>query len=87
VEKKYGRGEKSGHLGLLIAGPIFSAVAVPAVFAQLESQYGNAPTTKHYLPEYSASGNLILSKNFNAWVFVVSSLTPKALERHAWLSR
>ncbi|KRR24281.1 cytochrome P460 [Bradyrhizobium retamae] len=50
-----------------------------AVFAQSESNNGSAPTRKRYLPEYTASGELILPKNFNEWVFVGSPLTPNAL--------
>jgi Cytochrome P460 len=32
-----------------------------------------------YLPEYTASGDLILPKNFHEWVYVGSPLTPNAL--------
>jgi hypothetical protein len=50
-----------------------------AVFAKSESNDGSTPTRKRYLPEYTASGDLILPKNFNEWVFVGSPLTPNAL--------
>ena len=80
--------EKKGRrLSLLIAGAVFSAVAITTVFAQSESNNGSAPTRARYLPEYTASGDLILPKNFNEWVFVGSPLTPNALKRHPWLSR
>jgi hypothetical protein len=80
--------EKKGRrLTLPIAGTVFSAVAITAAFAQSESDNGGAPTRKRDLPEYTASGNLILPKNFNEWVFVGSPLTPNALKRHPWLSR
>jgi hypothetical protein len=32
-----------------------------------------------YLPEYTASGELVLPKNFHEWVYVGSPLTPNAL--------
>jgi Cytochrome P460 len=56
-----------------------SAVAITAVFAQSESDDGSALTRKRYLPEYTASGDLILPKNFHEWVYVGSPLTPNAL--------
>jgi hypothetical protein len=67
------------RIALLIAGAAFSAVVITAVFAQSESNDGSALTRKRYLPEYTASGDLILPKNFNEWVFVGSPLTPSAL--------
>jgi len=70
---------KGRRLTLLIAGAVFSAIAITAVFAQSESNSGSGPTTTRYLPEYTASGDLILPKNFNEWVFVGSPLTPNAL--------
>jgi Cytochrome P460 len=70
---------KGRRLTLLIAGAVFSAIAITAVFAQSESNNGSRPTTTRYLPEYTASGDLILPKNFNEWVFVGSPLTPNAL--------
>jgi hypothetical protein len=54
--------KKGGRRNLLIAGAVFSAVAITAVFAQSESNNGSAPTRKRYLPEYTASGDLILPK-------------------------
>jgi hypothetical protein len=52
----------------LIAGAVSSAVAIvaiTAVFAQSGSNDGSASTRKRYLPEYTASGDLMLPKNFN----------------------
>ena len=63
----------------LIAGAVSRAVAITGVFAQSESNDGSALTRKRYLPEYAASGDLILPKNFNEWVYVGSPLTPNAL--------
>src|SRR6201982_1272934 len=64
---------------LLIAGAAFSAVSIATVFAQSESNNFSAQTRVRYLPEYTASGDLILPKNFHEWVFVGSPLTPNAL--------
>jgi hypothetical protein len=38
-----------------------------------------ARTRSRYLPEYTASGELILPKNFHEWIYVGSPLTPNAL--------
>jgi hypothetical protein len=64
---------------LMIAGAFLGVAAVTSVFAQSKSNNGNAPAQKRYLPEYTASGELVLPKNFNEWVFVGSPLTPNAL--------
>src|SRR3569833_4382786 len=71
--------KRSMRIALPIVGAAFSAVAMTAVFAKSESNDGSTPTRKRYLPEYTASGDLILPKNFNEWVFVGSPLTPNAL--------
>ena len=66
----------------LIAGAVSTAVAIvgiTAVFAQSDSNDGSSLTRKRYLPEYTESGDLILPKNFNEWVYVGSPLTPNAL--------
>ncbi len=70
--------DRHRHLAL-IAGTVFCVVAVTAVYAQSASDDGSAAVTKRYLPEYTASGDLILPKNFHEWVFVGSPLTPNAL--------
>jgi hypothetical protein len=49
--------KKSRRLSLVIAGTVFSAVAITAVFAQSESNEVSAPTRTRYLPEYTASGD------------------------------
>ena len=64
---------------LLIAGVISGAFAITAVFAQSETNEDNAQAKNRYLPEYTESGELLLPKNFNEWVFVGSPLTPNAL--------
>jgi hypothetical protein len=48
------------------------------VFAQSPSS-SNALNRQRYLPEYTASGDLILPKGFHEWVYVGSPLTPLAL--------
>jgi hypothetical protein len=37
------------------------------------------PGAHRYLPEFNAAGELLLPKNFHAWVYVGSPLTPDAL--------
>ena len=55
-----------------------SAIVATALF--LESlTTSNAQTRARYLPEYTASGDLILPKDFHEWVYVGSPLTPNAL--------
>ena len=67
------------RIPLMIAGAVAGAVAMTTIFAQDVSKDGSLPARKRYLPEYTASGDLILPKNFNEWVFVGSPLTPNAL--------
>jgi hypothetical protein len=62
---------------LALTASIASGAIVMAVFAQsLSSSSAQAPTRPRYLPEYTASGELILPKNWREWVFVGSPLTP-----------
>jgi hypothetical protein len=49
------------------------------VLAQSDTSGSDGSAPKRYLPEYTASGDLILPKNFHEWVFVGSPLTPNAL--------
>ena len=44
-----------------------------------QQQVAQTQTRARYLPEYTASGDLILPKNFHEWVYVGSPLTPNAL--------
>lgn len=56
------------------------SMIVIAVFAQsLTSVRAQAPARTCYPPEYTASGDLILPKNFHEWIYVGSPLTPNAL--------
>ena len=56
---------------------IGSAVAAALLVGSLK--HSSAQTTPRYLPEYTATGELILPKNFHEWVYVGSPLTPNAL--------
>ena len=67
------------HLGLLaITASIGSGVIATTLSAQSPSS-SSAQTGSCYPPEYTASGDLILPKNFHEWVYVGSPLTPNAL--------
>ena len=63
---------------LAVTASVASGVIVTAMFVQSLSS-SSAQNTPRYLPEYTASGDLILPKNFREWVFVGSPLTPNAL--------
>src|SRR5258705_11814522 len=59
---------------------IVASTAIVATSLLLESlTTSSAQTRARYLPEYTASGDLILPKNFHEWVYVGSPLTPNAL--------
>src|SRR5262245_6799124 len=65
---------------LAITALVASGVIVTAFFVQsLSSSNAQTQTRSRYLPEYTASGDLVLPKNFHEWVFVGSPLTPNAL--------
>jgi Cytochrome P460 len=63
---------------LALTASIASGVIVIAAFAQSPPDSG-AQTKPRYLPEYTASGDLVLPKGFHEWVYVGSPLTPNAL--------
>src|ERR1700761_8691365 len=72
--------EISMRLKLLsVAGALACSALVTAVVLAQARPAGAAPGQSRYLPEYTASGELILPKNFHEWVFVGSPLTPNAL--------
>jgi hypothetical protein len=56
---------------------VSSAIATATLLGSLK--HSNAQSKPRYLPEYTASGELILPKNFHEWVYVGSPLTPNAL--------
>ena len=59
---------------LALTTVVASGLIVTTVLAQQTQQ-----TRPRYLPEYTASGDLILPKGFHEWVYVGSPLTPNAL--------
>src|SRR5499427_2618932 len=64
---------------LAIAGGfVVLTVSAAAIFAQSPADQSTL-TRSRYLPEYTASGELILPKNFHEWIYVGSPLTPNAL--------
>lgn len=67
------------RIPLLIATAVSGALVMTAAFAQSLSNDDSTQTKKRYLPEYTESGELILPKNFNEWIFVGSPLTPNGL--------
>jgi len=67
------------RIPLLIATAVSSALVMTAAFSQSSSNDSSTQTRKRYLPEYTESGELILPKNFNEWIFVGSPLTPNGL--------
>ena len=66
---------------LVATAAIASGLILTAVFSQLHAKSGasEGQASQRYLPEYTASGELILPKNFEHWVYVGSPLTPNAL--------
>src|SRR6201998_747340 len=64
----------------LLAMTALAASSVIATAFLVESlSSSSAQTPARQLPEYTASGELILPKNFHEWVYVGSPLTPNAL--------
>ena len=52
--------------------------ATAAVLAQPSTSV-ETPSQSRYLPQYTASGELVLPKDYRTWVYVGSPLTPNAL--------
>lgn len=67
------------RIHLLIAVAVSSSLVMTAALSQSSSEDGSMQARKRYLPEYTMSGELILPKNFNEWIFVGSPLTPNGL--------
>src|SRR6516162_1194645 len=63
---------------LTVTASIASGMIAATVIAESLSS-SSAQTSARYLPEYTASGDLILPKDFHEWVYVGSPLTPNAL--------
>jgi hypothetical protein len=65
---------------LAVTTLVASGVIAAAFFVQsLSSSSAQTQARSRYLPEYDASGDLLLPKNFHEWVYVGSPLTPNAL--------
>jgi hypothetical protein len=65
---------------LAMTALVASGVTATAFLVQSpSSSSAQTQTRPRYLPEYTASGDLVLPKNFNEWVYVGSPLTPIAL--------
>jgi hypothetical protein len=63
-----------------MSAALASGVIATAIFSQwIPSSSAQTQTRPRYLPEYNASGDLLLPKNFLEWVYVGSPLTPTAL--------
>ena len=58
-----------------------STVLAAATFAQSTppAEIANPPDKSRELPEYTASGELVLPKDYRNWIYVGSPLTPNAL--------
>jgi hypothetical protein len=65
---------------LTVTASVASGAIVAALLVQsLSLGRAQTETRPRYLPEYTASGDLILPKNYHEWVYVGSPLTPIAL--------
>ena len=65
---------------LAMTALVASGVIATAFLVQsLSSSSAQTQTRPRYLPEYTASGDLVLPKNFHEWIYVGSPLTPNAL--------
>lgn len=63
---------------LAIATALVVCTTAAAVFGQ-SSTNSEASVQPRYLPQYTASGELVLPKGYRSWVYVGSPLTPNAL--------
>ena len=77
AQKSYGRTTMRAKF-LAITALLTSGVVATAFLVQSLSS-SSAQTQARQLPEYTASGDLVLPKNFHEWIYVGSPLTPNAL--------
>jgi hypothetical protein len=63
----------------IYAAATFGVLAATTGLALQGSSAQDAPEVKRYFPEYAPSGDLILPKGFEKWVYVGSPLTPNVL--------
>lgn len=74
------------RISAVALGLAASTVLAAAAFAQTTppAKIANLPGGSRELPKYTASGELVLPKDYRNWVYVGSPLTPNALnEGHA----
>jgi hypothetical protein len=65
---------------ILAAVAMVATLTTAAATVVAQSSSGDEATPPaRYLPEYTASGDLILPKGFHNWIYVGSPLTPNAL--------
>ena len=64
----------SNRTPAIAAAFVVCAASAAVVFAQQPTD-GSALTRSRYLAEYTASGELMLPKNFHEWIYVGSPLT------------
>src|SRR5215468_10369578 len=69
---------RDAHKILAMTAVVTSGVIATAFLVQSLSS-SSAQTQARQLPEYTASGDLVLPKNFHEWIYVGSPLTPNAL--------
>ena len=67
------RGKFLAITALVVSGTIATAFLVQSL------SRSSAQIQARQLPEYTASGDLVLPKNFHEWIYVGSPLTPNAL--------
>ena len=66
---------------IILTASVAGGAIVIAVLAQsFSGSRAQTEARPRYLPEYTASGDLILPKNFHEWVYVGSPLTPNATQ-------
>jgi hypothetical protein len=71
----------SNSTAAIAVGFATSAVLVAVALAQpaASPENANPPVRSRQLPEYTASGELVLPKGYRDWIYVGSPLTPNAL--------
>jgi hypothetical protein len=77
LHKSYGRTAMRAKFLAVTALVASGAIATAFLVQSLSSS--SAQTQARQLPEYTASGDLVLPKNFHEWIYVGSPLTPNAL--------
>ena len=66
---------------LLLSGCGDAPVTTAHAQSMALAEPGKSGAGERYLPEYTASGELVLPKNFERWIYLGSPLTPNALNK------